>query len=547
MYPTDTKPQFATRQGIYGKLQILVLSIFFRKRLKSPKNHFRRLKSYRKFLIFKPHQEVYNMKNFTRLLIIIVATGYGCMRKDLYQEKDSSVSLPPDTDETNLAQFLYPFESEIQGAEAEISIELKEPLSGGVTSIVTSIPPLKYNKSLLFMLTQDDCKHSAFCRTWAAINGKPITPHNPVGKSYYYDYEHLEMGDLPPAVYSLGKTLGSTDGHGNEVRFHFTTTISPQWPFMNAGTNVNTGFQENFYRFFMKAGLRWANVKEMVNFGTGVALHDLMSGNLAQVDSISKHLQLAQEISSKELRGRRVKLLVEPHGDKRYIEAGFNDLDIQTMAVQSGASPFIPAMANNSMVKVPMLRQFLLSGDDIKILVKKQSSVPLDRREAVYVAVHETDNSYIESMLWLNDTFGKDGSDSLWFPSQEELFEYNYNRKHCVVIPSIENNTLRLKVKFPATQNFYYPSITLNIKGIEFSQVKSVSSNNVVTGLSFGPHQKGISVNIDCRKYLFQQASFYVSKYLISRKNADLIDARYFLSMLKDSEEKTKLQSQLQK
>ena len=32
---------------------------------------------------------------------------------------------------------------------------------------------------------------------------------------------------MPPDTYSFGKALGSTDGTGREVRFSFTTAISP--------------------------------------------------------------------------------------------------------------------------------------------------------------------------------------------------------------------------------------------------------------------------------------------------------------------------------
>lgn len=62
------------------------------------------------------------------------------------------------------------------------------------------------------LLTQDDCVQTAFCNTWAAINGKPLYTNN------YYDIAHLMIGDLPPGSYGLGKTLGYTDGTGKEVQ-----------------------------------------------------------------------------------------------------------------------------------------------------------------------------------------------------------------------------------------------------------------------------------------------------------------------------------------
>src|SRR5699024_1885108 len=109
------------------------------------------------------------------------------------------------------------------------------------------IPVLKYNKSWLFMLTQDDCKHAAYSTTWAAINGKPLS------YNYYYNAEQLAAGDLPSDIFYFKKTLGSTDGTGKEIRFAFTTTLAPEWEWMDTKTDVNKGFTKNYARFDMKS------------------------------------------------------------------------------------------------------------------------------------------------------------------------------------------------------------------------------------------------------------------------------------------------------
>ena len=84
---------------------------------------------------------------------------------------------------------------------------------------------------MLVMLTQDDCIHTAFCRTWAVIHGKPVSDSNPFrlasagAHQLLYDAHQLLNGDLPPNIITAQKTLGCTDGCGNETRFSFTTTI----------------------------------------------------------------------------------------------------------------------------------------------------------------------------------------------------------------------------------------------------------------------------------------------------------------------------------
>ena len=44
---------------------------------------------------------------------------------------------------------------------------------------------------------------------------------------------------------------------------------------MNAETVVYPAFSQDYYRFFMKTGLVWDNVVDMVNYGTGIAFHDV--------------------------------------------------------------------------------------------------------------------------------------------------------------------------------------------------------------------------------------------------------------------------------
>lgn len=77
-----------------------------------------------------------------------------------------------------------------------------------------------------------------FCRTWAAINGKPISSSIPyptptptdqnMKHQLYFDIKHLQKGDLPPTIISANQSLGCTDGAGNEVRFAITTTLAPE-------------------------------------------------------------------------------------------------------------------------------------------------------------------------------------------------------------------------------------------------------------------------------------------------------------------------------
>ena len=133
--------------------------------------------------------------------------------------------------------------------------------------------------------TQDDAQQSALCRTWAAINGKPIANSIPYPipsiddpyktMSFYYDFAQLLYNDLPPNITFSEKALGSTDGAGNEIRFTFTTTLAPEEEWMNRKSNVNPGFTSNYYRFYRSQGIDWPSVYELVNYDNSIAFHDV--------------------------------------------------------------------------------------------------------------------------------------------------------------------------------------------------------------------------------------------------------------------------------
>jgi|GEM_PF-3634012 hypothetical protein len=83
------------------------------------------------------------------LLLVLVAS---CLKFP-----DADIDIEEDTYEG----YIYPFALENRFILAEIVIETDGSVS--LENLEFEIPPLKYNKSLLFFLTQDDCKQTAFC------------------------------------------------------------------------------------------------------------------------------------------------------------------------------------------------------------------------------------------------------------------------------------------------------------------------------------------------------------------------------------------------
>ena len=432
--------------------------------------------------------------------------------------------------------YLYPFQNEGENVKTEILIKTRTPLSD--RNLHATIPYLKYNKSWLFMLTQDDCKQVAFSCTWAAINGKPLT------NKYFYNSGHLLWGDLPPDIWYLGKTLGSTDGAGNEVRFAPTTTLAPDQTWMNEKSEILLHYQKNFSRFGVKKGLVWNNVREMLNYGWGIAFHNLVVDNEKNINALIKQYPNAQDSILKHLNGRGCKTLAEPDGNKAYVTAALEYPPIQTMVAQAGTVKLYPFKVTDDLHNVLIERWFNDSPNYFKPLIEEQLQTPKEERMAIYIGVHGTDSGWVNFLLWLNDNYGKDGDDSMWFPSQEEYYEYNYYRTHGAApqIEVIDETTLKLTVDLPSGQYFYYPSVTVNLTGLKKQDIVSIETDNAVSGLSYADFEDKLMLNIDCRKYLTEHATHFVEQYENDKSNAsNKADALYFVNMLKDSQKKTEL------
>lgn len=344
-------------------------------------------------------------------IILVTAclfTYTSCIRKmNLYDENRNTGQDNNEKDTDSTPVYMYPFDKETANVTAEIIIHTKKEIQ--TKDINVEIPHLKYNKTWMLMLTQDDCMQAAFCRTWAAINGKPISSSIPyptptptdqnMKHQLYFDIKHLQKGDLPPTIISANQSLGCTDGAGNEVRFAITTTLAPEEKWMDAETNVLPGFTANYYRFYMKSGLIWDNIREMLNYGTGIALHDVMTKDANDPIQILEHFDIAQNIIVEKLTGRGCKFLAEPNGNKTYVTAALQCPEIQTMTAQAGAITLYPYQVSETLQKSLIEREFNDSPAYFKQQITDLLKLPKEKRKAICIGVHGTDNNWIDFFI----------------------------------------------------------------------------------------------------------------------------------------------------
>lgn len=484
--------------------------------------------------------------SYTVLVLMALVSFLSCQNKDLYQGPKGNTDTnnnKPGSDVDYSAPYIYNFSDEVKNAEAIITIKTNKDIMA--SNLTASIPTLKYNKTWLMMLTQDDCKPSTYCRTWAKNNGQPVSSSDTFDGIHdlYYDYLQLSNNDLPPTIISAQHSLGSTDGANNEVRFAITATVEPEQKWMNASTNINKNYTQNYYRFYMKSGLVWYNLMDMMNYGTGLAFHNVSASNEKDESDVLRHFNIAQDSIVKRLSGRKCKMLAEPDGNKVYVSAALKFPDIQTMTAQSGTVILYPFRVDTDLRDILLNRTFLDDPDGFKSEIETQLALPKEQRKAISIGVHSTGNKWMDFLQWVNDNYGQKGDDSVWFPSQEEYYEYNYYRIHGIQkIEQVDSRTIRVTATLPSGDYFYYPSTTINLSGIKSSDIVSISSNDVVNGFSYADYDNGIMMNVDCRKHLVELATHYVEKYEKDKTNlSNKADAIYFVNLLKQSSIKESL------
>ena len=90
----------------------------------------------------------------------------------------------------------------------------------------------------------------------------------------------------------------------------------------------------------------------MLNYGTGIALHDVMTKMLMIQYKYWNILILPKNIIVEKLTGRGCKFLAEPNGNKTYVTAALQCPEIQTMTAQAGAITLYPYQVSETLQKI---------------------------------------------------------------------------------------------------------------------------------------------------------------------------------------------------
>lgn len=422
--------------------------------------------------------------------------------------------------------------------KVELEIDCEAAVDAGTVTV--ALPPLKYDKQMLVSFTTDDANASSFCRVWAGINGRPVS-----NKSYHAN--HLEAGDIPDEIVdtTLAKTLGYTDGCGNERRFRHGVAI---WPYCQANGNVMMDTTNpvdptanNLYRF-MTPYLQWGDVREMLKYGVSLYYHNIgteIYGSDNVVGNVIAGLRADCERTIERV-GRGIKVLARPDGNNTFIQAAAASGQILcTVAENSPAVDILP-LSGPELFKAVCLRFFpnteggtTTEQESVKTKFAAEYAKTPDQRKWFHFCCHTATLDWVNLLLWFNDNYGKDGSDDIWFATVDEVYEYMHARRNTLVRKSAEGNKLRITAYIPKGQYFYYPEISLLIAGVGTATGVTCSDN--VQGLTWAEHGDGLLVNVSTDPALAAMAEECTARFERTEKSVDQNDALYFVNQLKES------------
>lgn len=429
-------------------------------------------------------------------------------------------------------RYIKPYSEKI-----ELDITLSDPVA--VDSIGIEFPTLKYDKKMLVSLTTDDANASSFCRVWAGVNGRPIS-------NKFYHANHLDAGDIPESIIdtTLEKTLGYTDGCGNERRFTHGVAV---WPYCSANgsimmdtTNPVDPSATNTYRF-MTPYLQWPDVKMMLKYGCSIYYHNIGTekfGNDKDVNNVIAGLKADCERAVERV-GRGIKVLARPDGNNVFVTAAIQSPHIlMSVAENSPAVDILPFSATKLFKAVGS--RFFPSGsgstteqDVVKNKFVEEYAKAKEQRKWFHFCCHTATLDWVNLLVWFNDNYGKDGSDDIWFTTIDEYYEYDNIRKNAIVRKSLNGSTLHLSIYLPKGQYFYYPDFTLLLDGI--TQVGGVVANDKITGLSYVVKDGKLMLNVNADAKLLELAEEFTSKYESTRQKVWKNDALYIVAQLKEA------------
>jgi hypothetical protein len=345
------------------------------------------------------------------------------------------------------------------------SLKISAQHTAGITVTFDAAPsnvsvktaPLRYNKDFAYSFTFDDGKEDAYTNGFPLLNG---------GKA--------SDGQTYPGLYF-------TDGCGNPVKFK----AGIAWTSKNLdGQDVHTN---------TPGLMNWTQLKDLYNSGWNVLNHSLSHATGDGTDYDYQVKENARYV--KEKTGIPLKQFVIPSGDIGYIQAA-TDNGFKAIYNQHSfpGADGLDVSGNFDLQNFRFFRRFMSDQDynasDISQWTDKVASASGDNKKLWYSEfTHHISNEPLEGSLlfstfssymnYLEDSYGRDGRDIMWFAPLQEVYEYIYLARTVNPQVSVSGNQAFISMDFEnVPDNFDKYALSLLI----------TSDKNIVSAESDADH-----------------------------------------------------------
>lgn len=431
-----------------------------------------------------------------------------------------------------------------------VEFDITLPSSADKEAVSLEIPPLKFNKKMVFSYITDD-SYAIYQYIFSAINKRLVAKEFKLPDGRVLSY-HLGMQGKPEfdryvsGGYYPEHFAQCTDGAG--VKHRYATTVSA-W---------GDKLKDQYIGQDVGMHWPWTSEKEFkfyFDFGFMCAYHDLIGYDIDTVNTQEEFDKCMSDTVAlfREYVGRVPKLMVEPNGDHKYIRFCRGNDTVQMISAQSGdpsirkVYPFKPDFSLGK-EDVTVERLFAYGNDMTADNDNPQYAQDLldilsgfntatDRNTIYWLIGSAHRSSHWEAVLIrkMHELYGDIGNDSLWFPTLEEFFEYWYMRENTLSVKTVTETGIHYRMYVPKGTNFFFRDLSVLISGVPSLGGVSVTSGDNVYGTSFAMNDGKLLVNLDFNPLLMERVNKYVEAFEADY-NAEYAydDAYYFVQMLKD-------------
>lgn len=381
------------------------------------------------------------------------------------------------------------------------TVTVSIPATGYDASKGPEMARVKFNRQFPLVITSDDGRKPEYVSNWTLMNGYPNVRD-------WQDYPYLSGDDMLGVAYD--KTFMGTrssdvndyqpmtfdDGTGKRRRFTLTSAVPPTG---SSKTPDKASYDQ----------INREDAKAMLRTGFSFAQHDV--DDASSVESIKSDYARLNTLWADNV-GIGLKVMVEPNGNKNYVEAAEQSDEICWNIYQAATEAY-PALDNtlaqwtggtqpSTYTTTKATRRTFPNSDaagETAFANSVRTAISNGNTDPMFYGCHGL-GSYAQNLLMdlaTNATY----KDKVWVTGADEFWEY-YNIYNNVVIENVSynDNKLTFDVKVPTYKKNQFRELTLNVPGLTGAGKPTFSSESGKTVPTTGSYRDngsdGFTMNI---------------------------------------------------